>query len=257
MRTLTMLSGTLRRLCLHGAYAVTDRSMMYLSSLKHLEMLTLYWNDQDHCLRAGLRVLHQLTLLRRLNLTFHGNSASSIVDGLTSIAELGVSLVRLKLLKIDLSLDGCFALHNVHLTSLVHLPITALNLYSTSVTDEGLRHLSKLPLVHLNLGRCLMITDDGLQYLQMSSLSSLVLGFTGDQYEAGRTALPVWTIYSPTLLDDGKYDMNLLVTMTFVTEAGLKHLHNLKQLNNKSASSSASRLYVRELASRLSYVGIG
>ena len=149
----------------------------------------------------------------------------------------------------DLNLDTAYQFGDAGMTHLEGLPLTALNLRGTQITDAGLRHLRGMTQLVVLAVPQTAVTDAGMADIApLTDLERLILHNTqiGDAGLArlqGLTKLRSLEVYNTPLTDTaletiaGFTALELLqLTGTRVTDVGISRLAPLKQLRHLSVS---------------------
>jgi serine/threonine protein kinase len=160
----------LTQLHIMGATPVNDATLVHISQLTKLGMLTLM---SDAVTDEGLRVLSSLPVLFQLTLACRNITD----DGLRHL----LAMKRLKMLHLQ---DA--KISSAGIAELVKLELTTLVVRSSSVTDDCLRQIGQMTeLTWLGLDGCDKITNDGLRHLTKLRLQTLTLNLCRSISDAG------------------------------------------------------------------------
>lgn len=151
------MAASLTILDLRGSISLSDRGLMQLAHMEHLQICKL---DGCHSLAGrGLVILEKSYSLHTLSLA---NCRRLQDEAIINISHL-VALEHL-------TLDGCRCLTNRSLEALANLSnLRKLDLSQCELlTNEGLEFLQELELLEeLSLGWCRLVSDDGIEQLTL------------------------------------------------------------------------------------------
>ncbi|XP_022788726.1 uncharacterized protein LOC111328529 isoform X2 [Stylophora pistillata] len=286
--TALRLHRNLTHLSLKSCPLITDKALEAVGVLKRLKSLNLSQCSQltDKCFFHIKGLSSLITLQMDMTKTtdrgvchFLENAAScpnlvnfslcgtaitdnslAAMSGLKALKILAVSNTKISSLEVvqhlhlleNLNVSHCSILRDDSLTALENHPsLLSLNLLSSNISNNGLRHLQGLKLSTLKLPNRLTITDEGLCNIQGLSLVSLDLSDyihvtdLGVHSIANMTRLTQLSLSNTKLTDEGMKSLaalreleELALDRTAITDEGCTVLSNFQQLRILGLSST-------------------